>query len=337
MVNNQTYLDAGLPLKFLGRGWKTWTRSDIGRILEHHGVSFRSSTSKLELLRQLHEICEELDLRREHFEVGLWNKLIPLRHRDTVTGRYLPAFTIVRDIECSICLQGLSVERFPNLRITSSCNHFSDVCVDCLRQSIASQFAINVWDQIYCPICKQRLGYMDMKTHANPDDFERYWNSIIYWISTRLTKYRYDKYSLEACLTGGQFQRCRVPSCQSSQQCFPEADSYMICRDCGGRTCITCDTVWHPEITCEEIERREQEARVAREAEEKVAATYLDQHSKLCPNCHARGTKVTGCDHIKCKNFSFLRFQFPWLLTMLLKVLAAATNIAGSALRPIEK
>lgn len=111
----------------------------------------------------------------------------------------------------------------------------------------------------------------------------------------------------------------------------------MICRDCGGRTCIDCDTVWHPKMTCEEVKRREQEARAAREVEEKAAARYLGKHSKLCPNCQARGTKTIGCDHIKCKNFSFLRFHFPWLLSMLLKVLAAATNIAGPALHPIEK
>lgn len=241
MSTKQEYIDAGLPRKILGRGWKTWTRSNIGRILEHHGVKFNSSTSKLELLRQLHEVCEELDLRREDF---LWNKVIPL---DTATRRYLPAikhgrrtiyrpggrkmlqpantrlgsmahaqqitaaadskYTIKREyvknefgsdaenalefdqrpmktlvktekklpkIECSICLQGLSIKRFPKHPITSSCNHSADVCVECLRQSIASQFATNVWDQIDCPTCEQRLGYMDMKIHANPDDFRRY-------------------------------------------------------------------------------------------------------------------------------------------------------------------
>ena len=106
--------------------------------------------------------------------------------------------------------------------------------------------------------------------------------------------------SLEACLSGAQFQRCRVGECQSGQQCFPDEDSYIICRECGGHTCITCDTQWHPGVTCAEIQERGARAD-ERNAEENAAAEYLAKQSKLCPNCRIRGQKTAGCDHMTCK------------------------------------
>ena len=74
----------------------------------------------------------------------------------------------------------------------------------------------------------------------------------------------------------------------------------MICRDCGGRTCITCDIQWHPEISCAEITARRAEQR---HSEETAAEEYLTTNSKLCPKCHVRGQKVDGCDHLTCKIF----------------------------------
>lgn len=72
----------------------------------------------------------------------------------------------------------------------------------------------------------------------------------------------------------------------------------MVCRDCGGRTCITCDIQWHPGESCAEIAAKRT---VEKSSEEAAAQVYLSVNSKLCPNCHIRGQKVKGCDHIKCK------------------------------------
>ena len=111
---------------------------------------------------------------------------------------------------------------------------------------------------------------------------------------------RYDNLSLEACLSdnqGARFQRCRLPECKSGQYCFPESDSFIVCRNCGGHTCIQCDTQWHPEVSCAEVARRREQ----RNEEETAAEEYLTAKSKLCPKCHIRGEKVTGCDHMSCK------------------------------------
>ena len=73
----------------------------------------------------------------------------------------------------------------------------------------------------------------------------------------------------------------------------------MICVECKGRTCITCDTIWHPSETCAEIAARRAEARDAKEG----AATtkYLTKNVKICPQCNVRGEKDSGCNHMTCK------------------------------------
>lgn len=76
----------------------------------------------------------------------------------------------------------------------------------------------------------------------------------------------------------------------------------MICRDCGGHTCIACDIVWHPEIPCAEIQAQRAEAV---EKDENAASQYLRKNSKLCPNCGVRGEKVSGCDHMTCAFSAF--------------------------------
>lgn len=73
----------------------------------------------------------------------------------------------------------------------------------------------------------------------------------------------------------------------------------MICVECGGRTCITCDIIWHPSETCADIAARRAETQAADE----IAATrYLTTNVKLCPRCNVRGEKVSGCDHMTCKS-----------------------------------
>ena len=58
-------------------------------------------------------------------------------------------------------------------KFTSSCNHEPDVCRPCLTTSISTQFNGNVWDQIDCPNCGQRLEFHDVKAFADSVVFGR--------------------------------------------------------------------------------------------------------------------------------------------------------------------
>ena len=81
----------------------------------------------------------------------------------------------------------------------------------------------------------------------------------------------------------------------------------MICVACGGRTCVTCDIIWHSSETCADVAARRAKGRGAEEA---AAAEYLTTNVKLCPRCDIRGEKVSGCDHITCKSYSCDSHQF---------------------------
>ena len=189
--------------------------------------------------------------------------------------------------ECTICFGNITPANRPQRRITATCEHEPDICRPCLAQSIASQIESKVWNNIDCPSCRARLTYEDIKDFADSSVFGRY-----------------DNHSLEACLSGPQFQRCRHPDCCSSQECFPEHDSYIICRECTRRTCISCDAVWHPDESCTSAStRRAKEAE--RSAEEKATRKYVASNAKRCPKCNAPGEKIGGCSHMTCKLASF--------------------------------
>lgn len=74
---------------------------------------------------------------------------------------------------CGVCIESLSLEAFPNRKITPACSHEPDVCLDCLAQHITSQSCNKVWNHIDCPSCSARLGYEDVRAFATAGTFER--------------------------------------------------------------------------------------------------------------------------------------------------------------------
>ena len=75
--------------------------------------------------------------------------------------------------DCVVCYETLNARTVPQRKTTSACNHEPDVCRSCLATSISTQFNSKVWDQISCPSCSQRLGFLDVKAFADSDVFTR--------------------------------------------------------------------------------------------------------------------------------------------------------------------
>ena len=136
-----------------------------------------------------------------------------------------------------------------------------------------------------------------------------------------LTIFRYNERLLEQWKsTAEQFQQYRHPNCEYGQQVDSEYTHWITCAHCKGKTCISCDDIWHSDISCQDsqqLKRQEEdrarearEAREARNVEERQAAEWVDKQATRCPSCKAPGIKLTGCDHMTCPQ---CRHQYCWL------------------------
>ena len=252
--------------------------------------------------------------------------------RQTETGQH-PSTTA--SVDCISCSEPLADLDAPNLRITQSCNHDRDICLDCLSQHIDIQFRDNIWDQIRCPSegCREILNADDVNEYATPETVNRY--------NDRLARqlFQNDK----------SFQQCRHAPCENVQEVsaavgrYPEGpigkteavsqpstlsalgsvpvsmprylyerfngkgSPYMVCFECEKRTCIDCDTKWHPRLTCKG-NMRALKAK-ARAIEERESAAKVAQISKQCPCCSCPTEKSGGCDHMTCRR---CRHEYCW-------------------------
>lgn len=74
---------------------------------------------------------------------------------------------------CTVCDEALFENTVPSRRITSTCDHILSTCLDCLSESIRSQFENRMWNQIGCPHCNEHLQFEDMRAWAPMDIFTR--------------------------------------------------------------------------------------------------------------------------------------------------------------------
>ena len=77
------------------------------------------------------------------------------------------------EASCSVCMELLSLVRFPNRSITRHCNHPPTVCLDCLAHTITSQLDTKVWNMLACPLCSARLESGDVEKFAPEDTIAR--------------------------------------------------------------------------------------------------------------------------------------------------------------------
>jgi hypothetical protein len=211
--------------------------------------------------------------------------------------------------ECSVCMESLDAENFPQQKITVLCNHEPTVCQACLTQSLDSQIPDVAWDQVRCPECSETLPYDVVKDWASPETFER---CRVPDFTAELPKYfltdmvdRYDQKSLLAAFRDmPNFAMCLGPGCDSGQIHETGDDQpIMTCTTCHFKTCFTHKMPWHSGQTCADYDA-EQKKRMEQEA---ASEKWITETTKKCPNpeCGHAIEKNGGCDHMTCK-FSHL-------------------------------
>ena len=205
--------------------------------------------------------------------------------------------------ECVVCDEALINSNTPNRRITLSCQHEPDVCLDCLARSITVQFESKVWDNIDCPSCGDRLAFEDVQAFGTAETFSRYVSHNRKPLPITLLKsYSYDELATsEAMSSIPGFRRCLAPGCVSGHIHEGGADQPIVtCSNCASKSCFTHQTAWHAEETCEAFDERMAEER---REEEAANAAYMEANTERCPNekCQKPIEKNGGCQHMRCK------------------------------------
>ena len=247
---------------------------------------------------------------------------------DWLSGTTKPAIRT-----CETCMEDLLIIRFPVTLQGAHCQHKEAIiCTECLSAYIEAQATSSPLNEIRCPEpnCNSTLDYDHMKKYAPSHLFTRY-----------------DSYLNSKALENIEdFIECSNKTCHFGGMLDVSITTYMTCPDCDTRTCTTCRTPWHPEMSHEEnmagIRRaaEEEEERVREEArkvnEEFESNKTVKVKTKACPSkkCGVRIQKNGGCDHMTCKSQLPL---LPCTLTMVIltrctQARAASTNSAGAVL-----
>lgn len=106
---------------------------------------------------------------RPHVVSERRSELARNRPRDA-DGRFLSRATK----DCATCTETKSVSYFPQARISQTCIHNPNTCLDCLKTSIRVNFETRQWNQIYCPECRALLDHQDVQKFADKDTFRRF-------------------------------------------------------------------------------------------------------------------------------------------------------------------
>ena len=207
--------------------------------------------------------------------------------------------------QCEICMEDIVSIDFLDVPFGTSCEHQEvTTCRACMTLHIEHQAHYFKLDNIQCPepYCTATLSSAQMHQHASP---------------TMLTRYN-DMLLMNYLEQNPEYFRCSNPACLSGQLVDLEFTStYITCHDCKAHTCITCDTVWHPDISHDdntanikreateqlaratEQERQDRQRRVQEEAASELAKEESDTQ---CSKCKHHIEKTDGCDHMRCKS-----------------------------------
>jgi hypothetical protein len=155
------------------RPWenKLSLHSKLHELVEHQGWTIaRGRNERHRILGTLRNptICVSRTMRCHHADTHIAASTGTMSNIDSAPATVGPEGGV-----CTVCLEELRPQLFPSRRITATCDHPPDVCMDCLRESLTSQSQHKVWNLMDCPGCNRRLSHQDMQAWASKDTFGR--------------------------------------------------------------------------------------------------------------------------------------------------------------------
>lgn len=226
------------------------------------------------------------------------------------------------------------IHHFPISDILPSCQHELHVCRTCLSRHITSQIESNGYNavgNITCPTpeCEHRYTHGEIRCLATPEVFTAYDRLAVLNEVSNLPHFRWCL--REGCNAGGLYED---PLLSSSSPSSPlptsgapdqetnennnnqnnqatvasESSTLILCGECHYQMCYTCQTPWHPDLTCAQV-RSVRDPR--NQTQQRRTHRWLARNTKPCPGpgCGVPVQKGDGCFHMTC---SRCRYEFCW-------------------------
>lgn len=76
--------------------------------------------------------------------------------------------------ECTVCLDTVATDRYPDLPHTAGSQHSSDVCLRCWYHHLECEMKAKGFDGVSCPQCSQRLTETGVRKLANRGTYDQY-------------------------------------------------------------------------------------------------------------------------------------------------------------------
>lgn len=166
--------------------------------------------------------------------------------------------------KCSACYDDLS----PDNTVEAPCKH--TYCFDCIKVMVKQSLVSGVDVQFPPKCCDERLTLSTIGAALREDLQHQY--------QQKLTEQEQDKKVY-----------CSTKDCETfiTSNYFWN-NKFATCKNCRGRTCITCKNEWHKGKECP-----------ADTALNKVLDIAQKEGWKRCPGCKALVERVVGCHLIK--------------------------------------
>jgi DNA-directed RNA polymerase subunit RPC12/RpoP len=82
--------------------------------------------------------------------------------------------TIQKEKECTICLEDVATDHYPDLPHAGDSKHGSDVCLRCWDQHLESEITSKGFEGVSCPQCSQRLLETEVRKLATKGTYDQY-------------------------------------------------------------------------------------------------------------------------------------------------------------------
>ncbi|KAK8869304.1 ring finger protein [Apiospora arundinis] len=215
------------------------------------------------------------------------------RHQHQVARSPIISSAISVDVtlSCAICANDVPRASIPST-ITGKCSHPNQTCRACIASWIASRLDSSGHDSLTCPECNELLSEIDIKAFAAPEVYGRYEDQVL---RSALSK-------------DPEFHWCVAPGCHAGHL-HAGSGPIFRCVQCGNRSCIKHNVLWHEGMTCAEYDSSARSSQ--REKEEAASIEKVKETSRPCPGrgCGWRIEKKGGCDHMTCHK---CKTEFCW-------------------------